>query len=239
MDGLERKGSGIQGIDAQVRGAPGVSAPTEELHVLDYVAVAGAADREFVVAHIAGGMAHHCQVNVVELPQANQFLLAAHKLQLLLFPELQPAGYFDELLGRHRKRNQLAGQLFQDFRLGQPMDSTQHHPNLAVVAAGVGGAGFCVGMGMLIDNQGVQFANQGHAGAGAAATGNLSLDAGQGQAGPVVDAQGIKLVSYQLGCLGLAESGFRVVQDLAGYADNIGPVAVNGGASPLFQFLPG
>ena len=69
VNGLERKGGRVQGIDAQMGGAAGVGASAQKLHVLDHVAVAGAADGKLVVAHIAGRVAHHRQVNVVEFAQ--------------------------------------------------------------------------------------------------------------------------------------------------------------------------
>jgi len=78
VDGLEREGGGVEGVDALMGRGPGVSAPANELNVLDHVAVAGAAQGQLAFSHIAGGVAHHGDVHVVKLAQPDQFLLAAH-----------------------------------------------------------------------------------------------------------------------------------------------------------------
>ena len=47
--------------------------------------------------------------------------------------------------------------------------SAQHHSDLAVVAAGVGGAGIGAGVRVFVDDEAVQFPDDGHSGAFAAA----------------------------------------------------------------------
>ena len=105
------------------------------------------------------------------------------------------------------------------------------------MAAGVGRAGVRIGVRVFVHNQGVQLADDGDAGAGAAPAGNTALNTGQGQPLPVADAQLVELVGHQPGGLVLAEPWFRVVQNLLGDPDDFRLVAVNGGTSLLLQLF--
>ena len=237
VDGLEGEGRGVESVDTHVGSAAGMGAPAQELNVLDYVTVAGATDGELVVTHIAGGMAHHGHVHVIKFAEADKLLLPAHKLKLSFLPQLQSPGYFDKFFGRHCERHQLAAQFREDFGLRQAADCAQHHTDLAVVTAGVGGAGFLVGVGMFVNYERVQLPNNRHPGARPPTGGNMALNAGHSQATPVTNAHFVKLVGNKLGSLILAEAGLRVIQNLARNTDKFVAVPVNGGASPLLQFF--
>ena len=159
VDRLQGKGSSIQRIDTHMRRTAGMGASPQELNVFHNVAVAGAANGKTVVAHIAGGVAHHRHVHIVEFTQAYKFLLAAHEFELFLFPELQAPGYFDKLLGGNSERHQFSGQFSQHLRLSQAADGAQHHANLAMVTASMSCPGLHVSVGVLVDYQGVQLTN--------------------------------------------------------------------------------
>jgi len=127
--------------------------------------------------------------------------------------------HLNELLGGHRKGHNLSGKLPQDGGLHQSQGGSQHHTNLAMVTAGVGRAGAGVGVGMLVDNQGIQFANNCHPGTGARAPGYPALESGQGQVVLVGNAQLLKLAGHQLSGAGLAKARLRMVQDVASDAN--------------------
>ena len=99
----------------------------------------------------------------VELAQLDQFLLAAHELDLALGPEVQAARHLDEFLGRYRERHDLAAQFTQHFRLHQSRHCAQHHADLAMVPARVGGAGVIVRMRVPVHDQAVQLTDDGDA----------------------------------------------------------------------------
>ena len=65
------------------------------------------------------------------------------------------------------------------------------------------------------------------------------LHPGNRQAFPVGDTQFRELGGDQAGGFDFAEPGFRVMEDLAGHADEVGFALVDDGAGPLFQFRPG
>ena len=67
-------------------------------------AVVGAADAELAFIHRAGGMYHHCQVNVIKLAQLDKFGFAAQELNLAVAPQGVPVLNFDVFLRRHRNQ---------------------------------------------------------------------------------------------------------------------------------------
>ena len=69
VDGLQSEGRCVEGIDTQVRRAARMGAASGELDVLDHVTIAGASHGELAVRHVAGRMAHHGHVYVVEVAQ--------------------------------------------------------------------------------------------------------------------------------------------------------------------------
>ena len=75
--------------------------PPDVLDIFHHVSIAGASHREGLLAHFAGGVAHHGHLNVVEGPDADEFLLASKELQLALFAHAQASLNINELLGRH------------------------------------------------------------------------------------------------------------------------------------------
>ena len=238
MDGADCQAGGVQGVNAQVRRPAGVSAPADKADFLGHGAVIGAADAELPFLRGAGGVNHHCQVHIVKLAQLDQFRLAAQELNLALPPQFIPVFNFNIFLGGNGNQGNAAAEVGQHFRLIQADGRAQQHPNLAVMAAGVGGSGFRVGVGMFVDNQGIQFPQQGHRRAGAAAP-QIGPHPGQAQAGAERQPHFRQLAGYQLGGLDFPIARLRVLQDGLGQGDNFVGPGVNGGEHPAFQFLAG
>ena len=114
----------------------------------------------------------------------------------------------------------------------------EHHPNLAVVAAGVGRAGVGVGVGMAEHDERVQFAHDADGRAGAAAL-QYALEPGYADAVLVGYVHGLEVFGHQLGRLELAEAGFRVVEYGLGDADEFIAAPVDFGLRPGLEFVRG
>ena len=102
----------------------------------------------------------------------------------------------------------------------------------------MGGAGLFVGVGMLVDYQGIQFTNHGHSRPRTAPTVDVALYTGQSQATPVGYAHLIELVGNQLRCLVFTEPWLGIVQNLPRHPDNFIPVPVNGPHRLVSSALP-
>ena len=100
VDRLQRKTGGVERVDSQVGSAARMSAAAGVLDKLDHVPVAGASHGKFSFTHVAGRVAHHRQVHVVELPQPDKLLLASQEFHPALFAQLKPLLDVYELLGR-------------------------------------------------------------------------------------------------------------------------------------------
>ena len=85
-------------------------------HELDHVAVASTAHGEPALAHVAGGVAHHGHVHIIEMPQLDQFLFAAQELEFALVPHLKPLFHLNEFFGRNCKRHDRTRELGYHFR---------------------------------------------------------------------------------------------------------------------------
>ena len=110
VDGLQCECRSVQRVDTPVRRTPSVCAQADEPNIFHDVSVAGATGRERMGAHVAGGVAHHGDINVVELAQFYQLLLAAQKLDLPGLAQIQPVGNLDKLLCRYGEGHYLTVQ---------------------------------------------------------------------------------------------------------------------------------
>ena len=183
-------------------------------------------------------MNHHCQVHIVEFAEFDQFGLAAEELDFALAAQFVPVFDFNVFLGRNGNQSDTAAELGKDLGLVQADGGAEEHSNLAVVAAGVGGAGVRVGVGVFVDDKGVEFAEQSHRRAGRAAE-QVGADAGQSQAGAERDAQFSQFAGDQLGGLELPIARFRLAEDSLGQGDNFVGPGVDGGKNLAFQFVAG
>jgi hypothetical protein len=83
----------------------------------------------------------------------------------------------------------------------------------------MGCSGIRIGVGMFVNYEGVQLANNGYSGAGASPALHLAFNASESQGIPVLDAELIKLIGHQPGSFGLAEPRLRMGQDFLGDAN--------------------
>ena len=224
MDGGQRQGRGVQGVDAQVGRTAGMSAAADEPDALGYGPVVGAADAKVLVAAVAGGVHHHRQVDVVELAKPDHLRFAAEKFNLALLPQPVPVFDFDVFLGGDSHEHQAAAEGGEHVRLHQGHGGPQHHGYLAMVPAGVGRSRLRVGMGVLVHDQRVQLSQDGQGGA-CRASNQVGADPGDGQPRPERNAHLGEGPGHQVCSLGLAEPRLRVFQDGLGQADDfVGPV---------------
>ena len=210
VDGHDRPGGGVQGVYAQVRRASGVGTLPDELYVLDHVTIAGASHSKGAFDHVAGGVAHNRHINIVELTQADKLLLAAQELDTLLITKGHAPLHLDELLGGHGEGHNGTRKLGQDLRHLEPRNGPQHHPNLGVMAAGVGGPSLGVGAGVLGNQQRVHLPNDRHFGAGSSTPLDLPFDPGKGQTVAIGNPPKVELPGHQARGLGLREARLRV-----------------------------
>src|SRR5438552_13274376 len=127
-------------------------------------------------------MDHHRHVDVVEMPLGDELGLAEEELDLALLLAAQALLDIDELLGRHREEDELAGEVLGRPDGGEAHRDAEHAGNLRVVAAAMRRAGVRVGKRVVGGSEAVELANEGEARAWGVAL-EAALDAGQGEAG--------------------------------------------------------
>ena len=168
----------------------------------------------------------HAKVGVVQFTEPQQFRLSSEIFDLAIGPLLQPPLEFEILLGRHRKERYGARKLWHYAGLFQAAGNTQHCADLAVVAAGVRGAGHGVGQRMFRHKIGVEFAHNDHVGPRRPAV-QGRFHAGDGDSAPRLKAHAPKHLCDQRRGLHLFVAGLRVLQYLAGNADDLVRVTIN------------
>ena len=106
-----------------------------------------------------------------------------------------------------------------------------------MVAAGMSGAGFRVGVGMLANQQRIQLSDDRYLGAGSGSSGKPSFDPGNGQSLFVLYTKFGELLCNYLRRTDLGESRLRVGQDILGDADDLSGFLVDCGAGQFFQSI--
>ena len=176
---------------------------------------------------VAGRVGHHCEVDVVELAEAQEFRLAGKELQLALLPELVAVLDLDVLLRRHGDEGDAAAEGVEDAGRLKTHANAEHHSDLRVVPAGVGRARGGVGVGVSGHEQRIELTHDADGGAGARAAFELALDAGDGDAGAALHSHLAHDAVDDGGRLLLAEAGLRVLEDGLGYANELLAAAVD------------
>src|ERR1700722_16137675 len=125
---------------------------------------------------VRAGMDHHRHVDVVPMAAREQLWLAEEELELTLFLAAEALLDIDELLGRDREENDLAGEVIGDADRREAHRRAEHAGDLRVVAAAMRGAGMRVGERVGRGSQAVQFADNGDART-AGFAGDAALDA--------------------------------------------------------------
>ncbi len=155
---------------------------------------------------------HQAQIDVVEPAALNQFGFAAQKMQHALTDQLFAVGQLDELLGRHCHEMDLAAQSLHNAWCQQAQGGPVEGCDLDVVAAGMDGARFGVGIRMVGADHGIQFADQGNRGAGASRI-QGQLDPWDVRADLPAQRQRSESIQHPSGGPGFLESGFRLLVD--------------------------
>ena len=161
-DRVHRDHRRVERVDAALRRPAGMRRPAEKADLLDHGAVRRFGDRRARLLPIMrAGVDHHRHVDIVEMALGDEFGLAEHEFDLALGDAAEPLLDIDEFLGRHREKDDLAGEVVGDLGVGQRHRRTQHPGDLRVVAAAVRRTGHRIGERMLRGAQAVEFADQG------------------------------------------------------------------------------
>ena len=161
VDGHEPDVRRIERVDAEVGRAARMGGAADVAHGLHDAAVVGGGHPGLLHLRLRGGVDHHGQVHVVEVPPPQQLGLAAKELE---FPR---PGLLDSpldvavLLGRYREEDHPAGEVVEGPGAEQPHGSAQESRDLSVVATRVGRAGLRIGHRMAGHHQPVQLAEEG------------------------------------------------------------------------------
>ena len=181
-------------------------------------------------------MDHHRHVDVVPMAAREQLWLAEEELELTLFLAAEALLDIDELLGRDREENDLAGEVIGDADRREAHRRAEHAGDLRVVAAAMRGAGVRVGERVVRGSQAVQFADNGDART-AGFAGDAALDAGERQPGLRREAEAGHVLGDQTCGLVLVEAGLGMVEDRLADRDDLVAVAVDRLAHRLLQFF--
>ena len=111
VNGAEGQGRSIERIDAQVGRSACVGPFTDELYLLRQGAVVGPADAQLPLIRVGGRMAHHGEINVIELAQPHHFRFPSQELQFACTSQGVAVLNLDIFLGGHRYERQTSAQV--------------------------------------------------------------------------------------------------------------------------------
>ncbi len=229
----------VEGVDAQVGCAARMGLFADVADQFAHKAVAGtAADALDTGAIKGGGVLHNHNVDVIEHAQFDKLLFAAQEPDLSSLFQLVAVFDLHVLLSGDSHQHNVAGEFFHNAGAGEGIADANQAGTHAVMAAGVGSAGFFVGAAVAGGNYRIHFAHDSDPDFGFFALQGGDYT-GDGHAILVFVAhlikglfdlfRGFELLVAQLG---LAEDGIAQGDDLI-------PIFVNGFACSSLEFLFG
>ena len=182
---------------------------------------------------VMSGVDEQCRIDIIKDAEFDKFSFAAAVRDLFL-PDKFPAIFqFLKLFSGNRDKRQRTGKFL--YYRHEGVCRGQHHGDLGMMSAGVGGSGFRIGKGMGRDGQGVKFAHDGDPRAGLAAV-DIGAHSGDCQIFPGGKPQFPQFISRQRGGFELLKTGFRITADLFGDCQNFIAAAVDRSDHRRMQF---
>ena len=167
-DAVQGQLGGVEGVDPLFGEAGGVGLAAFELDGLVDKDVGGAVHDDGVVLGIGVAVVTQGHVDVLKSADADELALAAAVAGLPLFAQAVFVVDVHKLLRRGGHKDHIAVEGLFDLGHAQGQGRADGGGQLGVVSAAVGGASLGVGVFVVGNGQGIQFADDSHGGAGGA-----------------------------------------------------------------------
>jgi len=234
VDSHDAEAGRVERVDAVLRCGARMRGLAHVADELGQEAVGRVAEVESGLGRLRLRVHHHGDVDVVEVADLDQFLLAAQVGDLASVGQPEPVLDLQELLGRRAEEVDLAGERARHTRAHQADGGAQHARHLDVVAALVRGAGDGVAHGRVSSHHRIELAHDAD-GRPLGRALEHAVDAGDGQALAHRQAQPGKRVTHHFRGLDLFVAQLGVVEHGLGDADDVIAAPVDFGAHSLLQ----
>src|SRR5213593_660844 len=239
VDRGERELRRVERVDAHVGRAAGVRRAPDEARRLSEPSVVGPGNTREAVLGTRRGVDHHCQVDVVQVAEAQQLALSAQELEAPRANLVEPPFEVAALFGgdgheRHAARETVhgPGPHEADRRAHKPRD-------LGVVAARVDRAGGPIRLRVSGDHESIELAHEGKRGAGPRAAGGIGPHPRDREPGPRGEAELSKLRLHQRRRPQLLEAELRVAPDRLPDGDDLVGMALDRFVDAVLELFPG
>ena len=182
-------------------------------------------------------MAHHGQVDIVELAEFDKLGLSSEEFQLSLAAQRVAVFYLDVFLGGNGDEGKATAERRQHVGLHQANGGAHQHADLAVMAACVGCTGIAIGVWVLVDDERVQFAKDGQCRTRTPAD-EVCTHPGHCQSDPGGHPQFGELPGYRSGGTGLSESGLGIGENVLCQGHQLVRTGIYGLCRSPLQLIP-